>query len=212
MTKRTAEAARNKPRQARAQVTRSAILDATIRIFERESFEAATTTRIAEVAGVSVGSLYHYFPHRDAILDALQDREFERALAHMQEVLSHENLELEPRRTIELVVRGLAALYAASPQLHRVLVVEGLRVTPAERVQAFDFRVISVIRQFLLARSERLRCSDVDTAAFVAYHSVRATMLASLLERTPGLDQEALILELVDLVTRYLVQDELACA
>lgn len=195
-----------KPRQARAQVTRSAILDATIRILERESLDAATTTRIAEVAGVSVGSLYHYFPHRDAILDALQDREFERALAHMQGVLSRDNLQLAPRQLIELVVRGLADLYAASPALHRVLVIEGLRVTATERVQAFDLRVIAVIRQFLAVRSDQLRCTDFDTAAFVAYQSVRATMLASLLERVPALDQETLIEQVVDLVTRYLVR------
>jgi AcrR family transcriptional regulator len=210
-----------KPRQARAQVTRSAILEATVRILERESLDAATTTRIAEVAGVSVGSLYHYFPHRDAILDALQDREFERALMHMEGVLSRDNLRLEPRHTVELVVRGLADLYAASPALHRVLAIEGLRLTTPERVQAFDLRVIAVIRQFLAARSDQLRITDFDTAAFVAYQSVRATMLASLIERplpldgprglggARGLGQEALITQLVELVTRYLVRDEL---
>ena len=59
------------------------------------------------------------------------------------------------------------------------------------------------------ARSDQLRCTDFDTAAFVTYQSVRATMLASLLERTPMLDQEALISQLVDLVTRYLVRDKI---
>lgn len=208
MSQRTRAAPQKQPRQARAQVTRDAILDATIRILERESLDAATTTRIAEVAGVSVGSLYHYFPHRDAILDALQDREFERALGYMEGVLSRDNLELEPRKLIELVVRGLSALYAASPALHRVLVLDGLRVTPAERVQAFDLRVVAVIRQFLVARKDLLRSTDFDTTAFVAYQSVRATMLASLLERAPLLDQETLVAQLVDMVTRYLVRDD----
>ena len=79
---------RKLPRQARAQATVGAILEATVQILDREGLEAATTTRIAEVAGVSVGSLYQYFSHRDAILNALQEREFERALVLMQRVLA----------------------------------------------------------------------------------------------------------------------------
>ncbi len=68
---------RKKPQQARAQQTVHAILEATVQVLEREGPEAATTTRIAEVAGVSVGTLYQYFSHRDAIFDALQDTEDE---------------------------------------------------------------------------------------------------------------------------------------
>ncbi len=73
--------ARKQPRQARSQATVSAVLEATVQVLEREGVDAATTTRIAEVAGVSIGTLYQYFSHRDAIFNALQDREFERALA-----------------------------------------------------------------------------------------------------------------------------------
>jgi AcrR family transcriptional regulator len=69
-------AARKGPKQQRSKVTVSAILDATVRVLEQEGSDAATTSRIAEVAGVSVGTLYQYFANRDAILDALQDREF----------------------------------------------------------------------------------------------------------------------------------------
>ena len=68
---------RKQPQQARSRVTVNAILDATTRILDREGPGAATTTRIAEVAGISIGTLYQYFSHRDAILDALLDREFE---------------------------------------------------------------------------------------------------------------------------------------
>ena len=206
--RRTAPTAENKPRQARAQVTVDAILEATIRILDQESLDAATTTRIAEVAGVSVGTLYHHFADRDAILNALQEREFERALALMAGVLSSENLERAPREMVERVVQGLATLYAASPALHRVLTIEGLRVVNAVRVHAFDLRVTEIIRHFLLASRQHLRTEDVESAAYVAYQAVRATMLASLLERPPGLDVEKLTRELVDLVCRYLLKDQ----
>jgi AcrR family transcriptional regulator len=199
---------RKRPRQARAQATVEAILEATVQILDREGLDAATTTRIAEVAGVSIGSLYQYFSHRDAILNALQDREFERALTLMGEILVEGNLNQNPRAVVTAVVRGLAKLYRAAPGLHRVLTIEGLRVAMADHVHAFDLRVVGIVRQFLAASGATIRRRNVDAAAFVAFQSVRAIMLSCLLERPPGLDEDALVVEVVDLVMRYLVADE----
>jgi AcrR family transcriptional regulator len=206
MPKRALKTARKQPRQARSQATVNAVLEATVQVLERDGVDAATTTRIAEVAGVSIGTLYQYFSHRDAIFDALQDREFERALALVEGILSSGNLERSPRETVTAVVRGLAATYAACPGLHRMLAIEGLRVAKTERVYAFDLRVIGIIRHFLSATRAPVRRKNLDAAAFVAYQSVRATMLASLLERPPGLGHEELIAEVADLVMRYLVR------
>ncbi|HEX4447311.1 MAG TPA: TetR/AcrR family transcriptional regulator [Polyangiaceae bacterium] len=206
MPRRTTKTARKQPKQARSQATVNAVLEATVQVLEREGVDAATTTRIAEVAGVSIGTLYQYFSHRDAILDALQDREFEQALGLMQSVLSDGNLERAPRETVTAVVKGLAAIYASRPGLHRLLAIEGLRVAKAERVHAFDMRVVGIIRHFLSATRAPIRRKNVEAAAFVAYQSVRATMLASLLERPPGLGEADLIGELADLVLRYLVR------
>jgi AcrR family transcriptional regulator len=196
---------RKQPQQARAQETVRAILEATVGILDREGLDAATTTRIAEAAGVSIGSLYQYFSHRDAILGALQDREFERTLAVVEKVLAKGNLDLEPNETVREVLRGLAALYMRAPGLHRVLAIEGLRVAKAERVHAFDLRVIQVVRAFLAATKAPIVRRNLDAAAFLVYQSVRATMLAYLLERPPGLDAEGLIEELAQLITGYLL-------
>jgi AcrR family transcriptional regulator len=151
------------------------------------------------------GSLYQYFSHRDAILDALQDREFERAIRLMQDVLADGNLTKSPRETVTAVVRGLARLYGASPGLHRVLAIEGLRVAKAEQVHAFDGRVLAIILRFLTASKAPMRRANAEAAAFVAFHSVRATMLASLLEHAPHMKEATLVEELVDLVLRYFV-------
>jgi len=200
-----APSARKRPQQPRAKETVRAILEATTQILDRESLEAATTTRIAEVAGVSIGSLYQYFSHRDAILDALQDREFERTMAVMQTVFADGNLNKAPIETVTAALRGLAHLYAQSPGLHRVLAIEGLRVAKAERVQAFDLRVIELVRHFLTAARAPLRVNNVEAAAFIIFQSVRATMLAHLLERPPGLDVDGLVGELTGFLTAYVL-------
>jgi AcrR family transcriptional regulator len=199
---------RKQPQQARAQETVRAILEATVQILDREGLDAATTTRIAEVAGVSIGSLYQYFSHRDAILGALQDREFERTLALIERVLADANLEAEPATTVRAAIHGLAQLYMACPGLHRVLAIEGLRVAKAERVHAFDLRIIQIVRHFLSATKAPILRHNLDAAAFLVYQSVRATMLAYLLERPPGLSAEGLVDELTHLVTGYLLGTE----
>jgi AcrR family transcriptional regulator len=200
-----ASSERKRPRQARAQETVRAILEATVQILDREGLEAATTTRIAEVAGVSIGSLYQYFSHRDAILNALQNREFERTLELMQRVLAEGNLGEEPEKTITAALRGLAELYLASPGLHRVLAIEGLRVAKAEHVHAFDLRVIEVVRHFLASTEAPIQTENVGAAAFLVFQTVRAAMLSFLLERPPGLDIDRLIEELTRLLIGYLL-------
>ncbi|HVH48069.1 MAG TPA: TetR/AcrR family transcriptional regulator, partial [Labilithrix sp.] len=160
---------RKPPQQARAQQTVRAILEATVQILDREGLEAATTTRIAEVAGVSIGSLYQYFSHRDAILNALQNREFERTLVLIRNVLEERSLDEEPERAVREILRGLGALYLAAPGLHRVLAIEGLRVAKAEHVQAFDLRAIDVVRSFLASMRGPIRTKNVDAAAFVIF-------------------------------------------
>jgi hypothetical protein len=105
------------------------------------------------------------------------------------------------------VIEGLLELHSAAPALHRLLVVEGLRVTPTARVQAFDMRIIAAIRSFLGLANVSIRRKNLDAAAFVVYQAVRATMLACLLERPPGLDAATLVDEITDLVLCYLAAD-----
>ncbi|HKO54004.1 MAG TPA: TetR/AcrR family transcriptional regulator [Polyangiaceae bacterium] len=199
-------AARKGPKQQRSKVTVAAILEATVRVLEQEGSDAATTSRIAEVAGVSVGTLYQYFANREAILDALQDREFERATDMMSRVLTRGAYRSE-REVARAVIEGLLELHSAAPALHRLLVVQGLSVTPAERVQAFDMRIVGAIRSFLALANLRIRRTNLDAAAFVVYQAVRASMLACVVERPPGLDDETLVDEITDLVLRYLAAE-----
>jgi AcrR family transcriptional regulator len=65
---------RKKPRQARSVATVGILLDAAALVLVDEGYERATTNRIAERAGVSIGSLYQYFPNRDALFGALHGR------------------------------------------------------------------------------------------------------------------------------------------
>lgn len=194
---------RNQPRQPRSRATVAVILDAAIRVLDREGFEALTTSRVAEVAGVSVGTLYQYFAHRDAIVTALQDRELERTAALLERVLAGAS-GLSNQELARSVVHELLRLYRAAPALHRVLAARGLQFSTPERVVAFDARSVAVLKAFLGAAGPRIRAANLEAAAFVIYQSVRATMLAYLLESPAGVDDALLSDELTQLIVRYL--------
>lgn len=68
---------RKKPRQARAQATVDFIFEATIQVLVADGPNQLTTTRVAERAGVSVGTMYQYFPHKQALFYALNERYLE---------------------------------------------------------------------------------------------------------------------------------------
>jgi AcrR family transcriptional regulator len=70
----SALAPRKAPRQSRSQATVEVILEAAARVLAKESLEGFNTNRVAEVAGISIGSLYQYFPNKAALTAALIER------------------------------------------------------------------------------------------------------------------------------------------
>jgi AcrR family transcriptional regulator len=72
--RRTGLEPRKRPRQARSTATVEAVLEATIQVLVAEGAPRLTTTRVAERAGVSVGTMYQYFPHKQSLLYAVLER------------------------------------------------------------------------------------------------------------------------------------------
>ena len=77
--------ARKQPQQARSQATVDAIFDATIQVLLAEGLQRLTTIRVAERAGVSVGTLYQYFPQKQALLFAVLQRHLERVVRAIED-------------------------------------------------------------------------------------------------------------------------------
>jgi AcrR family transcriptional regulator len=107
---------RRKPRQARAAATVEIIFEATARILQRESRAILTTNHIAECAGISVGTLYQYFPHKEAILVALARRE----IRSMEDTITQTIAENSSDSSQNMARRAIRALIAASGKRRRV--------------------------------------------------------------------------------------------
>jgi AcrR family transcriptional regulator len=89
--------ARKSPKQERSARLVDAILKAAIRVLEREGAQAFTTSRVAERAGVSVGSLYQYFPNKQSILFHLQRQEWDETSRLLEGILEAEGRDAEER-------------------------------------------------------------------------------------------------------------------
>ena len=101
--------ARKLPVQERSRRTVEAILDAAARLFVERGYAATTTNHVAEAAGVSVGSLYQYFPSKDALVVALDLRHLDRAEARLRDELAALRRDLPPpnewaRRVVHVLV------------------------------------------------------------------------------------------------------------
>lgn len=79
---------RKQPQQARSNELVAAILDAAIQVLAKEGAQRFTTARVAERAGVSIGSLYQYFPNKAAILFRLQSDEWRRTSELLRDILA----------------------------------------------------------------------------------------------------------------------------
>ncbi len=94
---------RKQPRQQRSRQMREDILTAAVRVLQKEGALRFTTPRVAEAAGVSVGSLYQYFPNKQALVFAIHTRTVELAWAQVQQILDHRRW--SPRTKIRRVAR-----------------------------------------------------------------------------------------------------------
>jgi AcrR family transcriptional regulator len=114
---------RRAPTQERAQRTLEAIFEATAQIVESEGEAGLTTNKVARKAGFSIGTLYQYFPSKEAIVLAMSQRERERFMGAMQAALDQAVREKrDAREAIREVVRLLVDSFAVGPRLRRAMV------------------------------------------------------------------------------------------
>lgn len=197
---------RKQPRQRRAQATVDAILQATARILVRDGYDRTNTNRVAEEAGVSIGSLYQYFPSKEALVSALVDEHIEKQMQ-----LLAENVTALRDAPLEIAVRTYVAAqleaHALEPELHRVFVEQLPRIEGFERLREMNQQAQALVSAYLASRRAHVRPRDLDVAAFLLVHAVEAATHALILEQPALLRSPQMIDEITELVVRYLRKD-----
>jgi AcrR family transcriptional regulator len=197
---------RKKPRQERAKATTEAILAAAAQVLVEEGYEASSTNRIAARAGVSIGSLYQYFPTKEAIVYTLMKRHMEK----MQELLFDSTAQYSHAPMTEAVpayVKAMLAAHRVEPGLHRVIAEQLPRIGGYQGMKDSNDAIFPVIRAYLELHKKEIRNVDLDTLTFTLIHAVEGVTHVAVLERPKFIDWDVLAEELSRLVLRYLLKD-----
>lgn len=138
---------RKTPRQSRSEQTIAVILEAATRVLERDGAAAFNTNRVAERAGISVGSLYQYYPNKAALLFALQEREIQATTAMLEAILDDDSC--SPRRRVSKAVRGFFETEAAEARLRHSLLAAEVWLGDSPQLAIARARIFEVVLRFL---------------------------------------------------------------
>lgn len=166
---------RKRAQQTRSRATRRRILDAAARVFERHGYAAGTTNRIAQAAGLSIGSVYQYYPNKDAILVELMRRHVSAGMSVIQSRLDDAGgLPGSLEGKVRLFVDAAIANHADDRQLHRVLFEEAPRpATLLAELHALEASTVTAVRQ-LLSADPSVGCDDLDLAAYLVVAGIES--------------------------------------
>lgn len=197
---------RKRPTQRRARETVDAILGGAARVFGERGYAGGTTNRIAEAAGVSVGSLYEYFPNKDAILVALGERHLEEMTHDVAAVLEAAR-DSEPAldELLRRFVEAMLAVHEREPDLHRALFSEAPHPPELHACVLQLEEALAHTVEALLERSPEVAIADRDTAAHLIVQTVEAlTHRYVHHHRIHDLPRRAFVKEVVALLRGYL--------
>lgn len=193
---------RKSPVQARSALTVDALHAATIQVLIREGLARCTTTRIAERAGTSVGSLYQYYPNRDALLRAVLERHLEDVAAAVEQACRECRGKPVGAMASALVTTFLAAKLGDRRQARALYAVSEERGGAAIAASMRD-RIIAAVAAMLTTAPDAA-FDDPAVVGSVALGALVGPVQALLKEPHQAGLGERLQSELILLVTAYL--------
>lgn len=173
-------------------------MEAASQVLVRVGYDRANTSVIAEAAGVSVGTLYQYFPNKDSVLSRLLQNELEGAVEHMLRALAEStDTGIEPK--LRAALGALLRYKGAKPRLHRVLKTELGRLEGQPLLKRLNERSLLMTEQLLRAHQAELRLADPARAAFLLVNAVDGVIAAILYDDPAALLAPGLLSELTGL-------------
>jgi AcrR family transcriptional regulator len=206
MPRKLATTPRKLPKQDRSRVTVEAILEATTRILVEEGYDRANTNRIAERAGISIGSLYQYFPNKESLITALMEqhaREMVELIETKLNCLFDSPLEIVIPEIVTLVV----AAHAINPRLHQVLSEEIPRSERSPHRHQADERITELLRTYLHRWRDEISPQNTELTVFILSRTVEALCHAAVIEHPNFVRDSQFESEVSNLLLSYLTKN-----
>jgi AcrR family transcriptional regulator len=195
---------RRSPRQARAQQSVGLIFEATAQVLREEGEAALTTNRIAERAGLSIGTLYQYFDSKEAIVVAMLSRERERVMKQLETLLSGfdagspDQGKSDPRQILRAYVRQYVSTFGTGARTQRALVRLAWRLDANEAIVVALREASERIAMHLQRINHPLIRPPTPAMVFVLTRALAGIVRSAALEESPLLGTQAFENELVN--------------
>lgn len=189
------------PQQERGQRRVESILDAAEQVIAEGGVEAATTQAIAERAGASMGSLYHFFPGKDAIVIALARRYAEEMQALNAIAMSDEAMALPLAELFERIIGSHVGFIDRTPAFAAVQDATMRKYGACAVSAELDEAIVQQVRTFL-----EVRYPSLDPARRLAATRLSVLAVGKTVEATVGMpraDRALMMHELRDMLVRY---------
>ncbi len=194
-----ARPARHHPVQARSREMVDRILDATAQVLDQRGYAGLTTNRVADRAGVSIGSFYRWFHDKADVVEALRVRTTEEMLAGLSAVLA-EGVERPPRAAVALVLRTLVDLIEQHAGVIRALVREAPLGSHGNTLPEVEQQLAAYVRVFVLRHAPELPRTERETRIHLALGLTLSSCLRIVFETPPEVDRERLLEMTTDLL------------
>ena len=191
---------RRTPKQQRSRDTVDVIIEAAARVLAKSGWAKFTTNEVARVAGVSVGSLYQYFPSKLALAEAIRQRHLLMVLSVLPDP-GNRDVAMSLERRVAKLVDGVIAAHSVSPKLHRVLLDEVPLVARSSQ-EIFEAEYLRRYQTLIDDSSKRTIQSDGSMPALVLAAAVEGAVHAA--ARHGKLDLPDLKTELNAMLCAYL--------
>jgi len=193
------------PQQSRSRVTVDAIVEAAAHLLTGRGWQGATTNHIAERAGVSIGSLYKYFPNKPSILAEVARRRIRSEVSAIATTIeAHVD---DPRAMLARMVAASADRYFTNAALDTALMEQLGPIEVARFLRDAEAEVVRMTENYLVHHADSLRAGDAavaGTVAFVAVHALRGVLVAAAASDPPRLRSPSFRQELVRMLERCL--------
>lgn len=193
---------RRTPQQDRSRAMVERIIRAGQTVLLRDGYEKASTNRVAGEAGISPGSLYQYFPDKEAILAAVVERYSAELSARLTAVLA-DRLEEPGPALVRSTLDGLLDALQENVEFLRLVVEQLPRAQHGRRVADLEQRIGDLVAAYLAINKPRTGVAEPATSAWIVVRLVEHLTVQYVLE-APPIARERFVDELTVLVLSYL--------
>lgn len=200
-----------KPQQERSRATVDAIIEAAFICVAERGIQATTTRHVADIAGISVGSLYEYFSNKEAIFDAMNQRFVSDVVAMLQPLIPS-LVRLPIGEAIKLMLGHFGDFLNRNNQRYLKCARQAMRVDIKDYMEPITRLLMEIVMQHVMHHPEHMRLRRIPAMSYIFINGGIFTMIRHLSEPSPPISYEELTEGLADMVDHYVAQELLLTA